>query len=144
MSEQELRDSKVPWIETEQELSDYIQSLANREHDYGTAVYAMSMAATAAFNYMAKKVGASGFQASCADLDVLRRTRHLDRFMIVNLNDALYPQTDLRQKLDEYLEKSKDYLREEAQKQLDKYEAEEEPKFIHPEVKAHWERLARA
>lgn len=140
-SETELRDAKVPWIKDREELMAYIDKLAERPQDYGTCVYSMSMAATAAFNYIASRVGASGFQASCADLDVLRRTRHWDRFCVLNLEDAIYPQSDLRVKLDEYLAKNADYLRDKAREQLDKYGDEE---YIHPDVRAHWEKLANA
>ena len=77
MTEQEMRDTEVPRANTIGELSDYIESLVQQEHDYGTCVYAMSMAATAAFNYVARRLGVTGFQASCADMDVLRRTRRI-------------------------------------------------------------------
>ncbi len=75
-SEGDMREVKNPQPYTPKQLADYIDSLVSRNHDYGTAVYAMSLAAVAAFNYVAHKVGSSGFQASCADLDVLRRTRN--------------------------------------------------------------------
>ena len=73
--EKEMRDAKVPWPKTEEQLQQYVNSLVERPHDYGTCVYAMSMAATAAFNYVAGQLGVTGFQSSCADMDVIRRTR---------------------------------------------------------------------
>ena len=75
MTEQELRGYKVPTPRSIDELTNIICDLTERKHDYGTCVYAMSIAATAAFNYMASTLGVTGFQASCADMDVLRRTR---------------------------------------------------------------------
>ena len=92
-TEKEMREAKVPWPKTIEELVEYINSLTDRTHDYGTTVYAMSMAATAAFYYAAHKVGSSGFQASCADLDILRRTRGFKAgFAILNYENLLYPQ----------------------------------------------------
>lgn len=92
-TEQEMREADVPWLDTPEELGEYIEALVSRPHDYGTCVYAMSMAAVAAFQYVARKLVVTGFQASCADMDILRRTRRMDDgFRIVNYRDLLYPQ----------------------------------------------------
>jgi len=79
-TEKEMREAKEPWPYTEQQLTEYIASLVDRQHDYGTCVYAMSLAAAAAFNYVAHKLGVTGFQSSCADLDFIRRTRSHELF----------------------------------------------------------------
>ncbi len=93
LTEKEMCGMEVPFIKDLQKLMDYIKDLTDREHDYGTCVYAMSMAAVAAFNHVSSKLGCTGFQASCADLDILRRTRHMENgFSIVNYNNFLYPQ----------------------------------------------------
>lgn len=139
-TEQEMRESKAPSPETADELSAYIDALVNREHDYGTCVYAMSLAAVASFNYVANKLGVSGFQASCADLDVLRRTRRLDGpFMIVDGANMLYPQYDLRENLNKALLEWEPWAAEEAKKLLEKNTDQE---HVHPDVRAHWECLA--
>lgn len=90
--EQAMRAEKVPSFDTAEELQTYIVRLVEGPHDYGTCVYAMSMAATAAFNYAAHKLGVTGFQASCADMDILRRTRGWEWGKILNYDDLLYPQ----------------------------------------------------
>jgi len=136
-TEQEMRNAKVPWPITKEQLMEYIESLVNRQHDYGTCVYAMSMAATAAFYYISNQLGASGFQASCADLDIVRRTRNIDGpFMIVKGEDALYPQYDLYRNLSESLEKWKPWLKEKSCQKIS------ENPDAHPEVIAHWKKLA--
>lgn len=85
LNEPEMRDSTVPTFDTPIQVMDYIESLVTQDHDYGTCVYAMSMAAVAAYNYVARKLGVTGFQASCADLDIVRRNRRIDGpFMLVN------------------------------------------------------------
>jgi hypothetical protein len=138
-NETELRDSVAPKPQDIGDLADYINSLTDRKHDYGTCVYAMSLSAVAAFNYVAHKLGVTGFQASCADLDIVRRTRHMEGpFMLIKAEDALYPQGDLHEKLDEVLPKWTDWLGEEAAKKL------HEKGTAHPAVLRHWLKLAVA
>ena len=91
--EMAMREVEAPTPNNVKELTEYVNSLVKREHDYGTCVYAMSLAATATFNYVARQLGVTGFQASCADLDILRRTRRMEQgFRIVDYNKLLYPQ----------------------------------------------------
>lgn len=138
-SEKEMREEKAPWPRTVKELSGYIGSLVNRPHDYGTCVYAMSLSATAAFQYVAHKLHVTGFQASCADLDVLRRTRCLDGpFIILKAEDMLYPQYDLQKRLQEAMDKWKGWLAKEAEKLL----SEKDIKEVHSKVIARWRELA--
>ena len=94
MTESEMRDMDAPRPKSWDELRDFCEPLFAKENDdYGKAVYCMSLAAVAMFNFAASKVGATGFQASCADMDILRRTRHMENgFQIVNYDNALYPQ----------------------------------------------------
>lgn len=141
MNEQEMREASVPHPEDMAELTAYIQSLIDQEHDYGTCVYAMSMAAVAAFSYVAAKLGATGFQASCADLDVVRRTRHLKGpFILLTAEKALFPQYDLRRDLNEALSEWKPWLKEQAADNLRKARTDPES-LVHPNVLEHWERI---
>lgn len=136
-TEAEMRDAKAPTPETADELREYVASLVEREHDYGTCVYAMSLAATAAFNHVARKLGVTGFQASCADLDVLRRTRRLDGpFILIKGEDAMYPQYNLPRRLAEAMAEWRPWLAEQAQKKLKTADC------AHPNVVAHWKKLA--
>jgi len=138
-TEKEMREVKDPWPKELEELNEYIKSLVEREHDYGTCCYTMSLAAAATFNYMASQLGVSGFQASCADLDFLRRTRLMrGPFIILKLEDALYPQYDLSGELEEFLhsEDNQKWLHDEAAKLLDHAQGG------HPNVISHWKRLA--
>lgn len=136
---QEMRDAEAPTPKTVEELSEYITSLVDRKHDYGTCVYAMSLAATAAFNHVAHKLGATGFQASCADLDILRRTRSIEGpFIILEGEYMLYPQYDLQDQLDSAISEWEDWASEEAAKKL----AQNKEENIHPKVWAHWQSLA--
>lgn len=131
-TEQEMRDSKVPWLNTIEELTEYIESLVNKNHDYGTCVYAMSMASIATFRYISSKLGVSGFQASCADLDFISRTRGYKLgFMLINYEDLLYPQYKHRVPTwDSLTIKHAEKLAEAAKKQLDGQ--------LHPDVRARF------
>jgi len=140
MTEQEMRESDVPRIETIEGLVAYINSLVSQEHDYGTCVYAMSMSAVAAFNYVAHMLGVTGFQASCADMDILRRTRNYKHgFRIIDYNKLLYPQyldTENFPTHEKLTEDCKEWLSKEARKKL------VECPDAHPDVLAHWKHLA--
>lgn len=135
--ESEMRDSEVPWFETMEELETYIEELVNQQHDYGTCVYAISMAATATFRYVAKSLGCTGFQAGCADLDIIRRVRGLKNgFRIFNYDNLLYPQYENEYPTwDQLLEENKKNLAELAREKLANYPQ------AHPNVIAHWKKL---
>jgi hypothetical protein len=137
-TEAELRASKEAHPKTIGELSAYIEKLRDRPHDYGTCVYAMSLAAVAAFNYIAGQLGVTGFQASCADLDVIRRTRGIKHaFMIVKAEDLLYPQCDPLPAVIEFIREQRAELAPEAAKLL------KGEHMAHPDVKAHWRELSK-
>jgi hypothetical protein len=139
MTEKEMREAEVPWPENIKELTKYIGKLVDQKHDYGTCVYAMSMAATAAFYYVSHKLGVTGFQASCADLDIIRRTRHIEGpFAMIDAHDMLYPQSDIMEKVQKYLSEWKSWAGKEAEKLL----ASNKETEIHPNVWAHWKRLS--
>lgn len=138
-TEEQMRESEVPTPSSHFELAGYVDALVNRPHDYGTCCYAMSMAAIAAFNYVASKLGVTGFQESCADLDIIRRTRGLKHgFMILNGNDVLYPQYDLVEKAAEFVAERRKALAGEAKKLL-----KESGKYAAESVRNHWQELAK-
>lgn len=141
MNEEEMRDAKVPTFQLPHEVMQYMEELVTQDHDYGTCVYAMSMSAVAAFNHVASRLGVTGFQASCADLDIIRRTRRIERFVIIDLENALYPQYDLHKRLDEALEDAKPWLAEKAREAL-KEEEKYPDSYMHPDVRRHMEELA--
>lgn len=141
MTEAQLREATAPSYESMEDLVDYITCLVERDHDYSTCVYAMSLSAVAAFNHVAKKLGVSGFQASCADLDILKRTRHMKGpFILMDLTNGLYPQYDLPKKLRDAIREAKPWFKEEAKKML------ADPKNDNAawHVRQHWVRLAEA
>jgi len=136
--EKAMRDYELPKFESLEELTEFIQALQEQDHDYGTCCYAMSLAATATFNYMAGQLGCTGFQASCADMDILKRTRMIKGpFMIIKGEEMLYPQMNPKAKLQEALDSWKEWAKEEVTRLL------KESPGASPNVIAHWKTLAR-
>lgn len=135
-----MREAEVPRINTVKELTSYIRKLTKQKHDYGTCVYAMSMSAQAAFNYVAHCLGVTGFQASCADMDFLRRTRRLKHgFRFIDYSNLLYPQylnSEHFPSIWQLIEENKKRLSEAAKKLL------KESPSAHPDVIAHWKMLS--
>lgn len=137
-TEAEMREAKAPWPDTVEDLAAYVAALVDRPHDYGTSAYAMSLAAVAAFNFVGKRLGTTGFQASCADLDILRRTRGLDGpFGVVKAENMLYPQYDIPGQVREWLDEWRPWAAEQARKRL-----AERGNDAHPDVLARWRELA--
>jgi hypothetical protein len=140
MSEAELREVKTLWPKTLDELNQIIKDLTERQHDYGTCVYAMSLCAEATFNYVASTLGCTGFQASCADLTFIGRTRSMkDGFSIVDYNKLLYPQyltAEHFPSIPQLIEKNKEQLKKRATELL------ADAEHVDPTVKAHWEKIA--
>lgn len=139
-NEEGMRDAKVPQMEGESDLAEFIDVMVSREHDYGTAARAMSCAAVAAFNYVAGKVGASGFQASCADLDILRQTRGWEWGKILDFDKLLYPQyvTNPNEfpSAQRLLGEHREELAKRAQRKID--EAAATHISVADDVAAHW------
>ncbi len=136
--EQVLRERSTPWPKTLAELNNLIHEVTSGTHTYGSVVEAMGIVAAATLNYMGSELGVSGFQASCADLVTIRRQRLIKSpFTLVTLDNVLYPQYDLHDKLDEFISDCAEWISTEAQARLDK------DAHAHPNVIQHWERLAK-
>lgn len=134
-TEAQLRDAVVPRIETEKALVKFIHTLTERPHDYGTCVYAMSLSAVAAFNYIAHKLGVTGFQAGCADMDFMSRTRSMKGpWRIVDYSEMLYPQYAYAFTERMLTPAAWQWLQTEAKKNL----AED---YGVPAVREHWQRI---
>lgn len=139
-TEAEMRAAEIPRLGSVEELVAYIDSLVQRPHDYGTCVYAMSHAAVAAFNFVARELGVTGFQASCADLDILRHTRRFNAGRLIDYENLLYPQyRDSIPGFDQYVEEQAEWLAVEAEKKLAGATGPESPA-----VTAWWQQLAAA
>jgi len=141
------------------ELADLIHSLTVFDYVEGGDGYeksadAMWKTALAAFNYTARIVGATGFQASWAALRFYGEAMGVKGpFMVLQLDDALFPQYDLPGRVADFIQGNRDWLRDEATKRLAKYEAEPTITYTNDDgeevtrptaaarVVAHWRKL---
>jgi hypothetical protein len=130
-----LESIEVLWPETKEMLDDVIKVMTERNHDYGTCVYAMSIAALSTHYYMGQQLGVTGFQASAADLDFVKRSRGLKTGLrLIDYEQYLYPQYNT---LQEVAEQRREFLRSADAKKyvVEKLAANPE---AHPDVLAHW------
>lgn len=129
-----------PWPKSRQELDNIIDNIISAEHDYNTSAEAATDAAVAAFNYVSSELGLTGFQAGWAGMQFIKRTKAIEGpFMIIKIEDALYPQYDIKQRVQDYLEECKPWLKEQAQKKLDELDLNDTISLM---VWEHWEKLA--
>lgn len=140
-TESELRELPAPKCTTAAELAAFVESMASRPHDYGTCVYAMSLCAEAAFRFIADRLGVTGFQASCADMDFIKRTRGLNHgFQLLDYSKLLYPQFDSDMRITPETLLSEPLLRKRIRDEAKKNLAEKS--VAHEHVVAHWRKLA--
>ena len=141
MNEEQLRKWNVPPIKSKEELDVIIKFLSERKQDYGTCVYAMSIASVATFNYMSYVVGSTGFQASCADLNFLTRVRgYTNGFKVIDFNNVIYPQSfnnsEKFPNAEDILLANLEPIALAVQKLINKHK--ENKNYVSPEVLKHW------
>jgi hypothetical protein len=134
-----------PTPKTLEELTDLIRRCTERT-GYEDSADAMWEAALAAFNYVASEVGATGFQASFSALRLYGEIMHVKGpFVVIKAEDALFPQYDLQSRLEEFLEKAKPWIVEQANAKLDEIESDPNPeearRFVAARVLEHWRTL---
>jgi len=131
---------------TAAELAERIDALVHFTHDGGEDSYsrsadAMWQAALLAFEYAAREVGATGFQASWAAMRFLGEALHIDGpYGLVKAEHCVYPQYDEVAKVRGWIEGEwRQWIADKAREHL----AKDNP-FAVDEVKSHWRRLADA
>jgi hypothetical protein len=136
--------TEAKWPHTEEEmLAEIREALAGNEAWAGEDGYsrcpgAMARAALAAFRYVGHVLGVTGFQASCADLAFLRETRRIKGpFGIIEGENLLYPQYDLRATVDEWIAEWRPSLAKRAAELL-----ASDGQSAHPDVVRRWAEIA--
>lgn len=134
-------ESKAP-AQRLDDLMTEISNLVDIEHGgaagYEASADAMWKAALAVFNFAASEVGATGFQASWAALRFYGEAMSIKGpFLVMKLEDALFPQYDLPGRLAAYLKEHREWLRQQAKEKL-----AGDLSYVHPDVLAHWQKLA--
>ena len=145
MTETELQNYEVPRIESIDDLKKFITTMEQNGQSYDTAPYAVALASYATFMYMAGRLGISGFQASWADMQFLKRTRNMkDGFRILDYSELFYPQYEdkFNLSMDKLIEENIEYLRPKAIELLEKNKNDDGSYSAHEEVVKHWKRIA--
>ena len=127
------------WPEDLEDLTQYITDMIEASNvSYASVVYGIAKVALAAKNYAATQMGASGYQASASDLVTFAKSRNLEApFGIVNANDMLYPQYNILETVQGWIDGWREWAAEAA---LEKIKDRE----LTPadEVLQHWINLA--
>lgn len=142
LNEFEVRDelaSRRKNIKTLEELTEFIKDVEeNYNYDYGVAPRSIAQAILAIGDYLASKMGITGFQASCVLWDFIMDWQYPYNkcgLKIINYDDMLYPQYD--HKFDKTISDSVwTALQEQAKQELEK------AGYAHPSVVAHWQSIA--
>jgi len=145
MTETELQNYEVPRIESLDDLKKFITEMEQNGQSYDTAPYAVALASYATFLYMAGRLGISGFQASWADMQFLKRTRNMkDGFRILDYSELLYPQYEDKFNLtmDKLIGENIEHLKSKAIELLEKNKNDDGTYSAHEEVVTHWKRIA--
>lgn len=128
---------------TEQELFDKIRGLA-QVSGYEETAQALVEGSEAVFHYLARELGASGFQAEWASLTLLGKLRRYDEdmpFGIITGDRMLYPQ--YAQPHDQALEWQEEWHQWAANKCKELLEESGDDPLLSPRVKAWWENMAK-
>lgn len=103
---------------------------------YEKGAHLMRDLAVIAFNYGVHLCGASGYQGSIAAMEAYGTLVGIENFGIMQMDDLLYPQHDLRAKLEQWITEATPRIQEEARKRL------AENSMAVDTVRAHWKYLA--
>lgn len=134
----ELREKRKN-IKTFDELVEFLKDVEkNYGNGYGEAPRAIAQACLAVAWYLANRYGITGFQAGFVMWDFIRDWTYSSNkcgMKIVDYDDMLYPQYSYKfQKT--IRTDTWQSIQEEAKNKLSKAD------YVHPTVKAHWERIA--
>ncbi len=126
-------------LKTLEELNTFIKDELDKNHDYNSAVDVMWKVALAAFEFAAAEVGASGFQASCAELMFLAKSRRIEGpFAVIKADDLLYSKYYISNTVADYINEWMPWASEQAKIKLKTNKKEQ----VAPKVWEHWQTLA--
>lgn len=116
------------------EKINWVNRASSGDEGYNRCVTAIADVLEVVFREMAERLGITGYQASCVDLEFTRRNRRLEYFAVQDYGNLLYPQyarhfLTIDPHVWEWLqEKAKDFL------QADTLGGQ----GAHPAVRQHW------
>lgn len=145
MNEFELREmleKKRKEVKSFDELVDFLKYVEdNCNTGYGEAPRAMAQACLAVGYYFAESFGITGFQAGCVMWDFIYGWMYPHNkcgLKLVNYDGMLFPQ--YRHKYEKTITRS---VWEALQKRAKENLEEKNVEFVHPDVLAHWDSIAK-
>lgn len=124
---------------TQKDIVSRLKRLRGDGYDYSSVCHEILDLLLDCFGYAAHVQGITGFQASMIDMAFLAASRGSEHLALQDLEQLLYPQhLDRFKSAADLILENIEWLRPAAQKLLDEKDAGP----LHPDVKAHWERLA--
>ena len=142
MTELEYKEmiyKKAEDVKSKEDLSSFLDEIANYSHDYGTIVYGCMAAMKASFKVIngGPNGGITGFQAGCLGWECVHEFMMIDSpAKLVDFNNMLYPQ--YQDKFEKTIsQETWDNLQEKVKVKLS--EADE---HTHPNILAHWKTVA--
>ena len=133
---EELRDAIEALVAA---VTDPVASINGANDSYSKCAEAMWQAGYLAHEYLAAKLGVTGFQHGYSRLKLLGMLAgYKGPYMVLDGSDVLYPQYDLLRKVEGWIKSDefRGWAAEQARALL------EERGSASPTVTAHWERLA--
>jgi len=138
--EMKIHDEWYSQVEsmTMEKLPEFLRHLTEDYiHDYGTIVHALTAGAIATLWAMNKteEGGITGFQAGCIMWEFIRKWMRLNSpLRLVDYEKMLYPQ--YKDRFEKIISRGVwEWIQKEAKKKL----RESDRRYIHPDVKQHWE-----
>lgn len=123
-----------------EDFVDYMDEIENQQHDYSSIADALTDTTVAFFNYYASKHGMTGFQAGYSGMQVIGKLRGMKHpFMILDSSKLLYPQYDLANDVQKFLDESKVSLAPVAKEMIAELD---EDSFVSKGVVARWKEIA--
>lgn len=127
--------------ETLEDFIKMVEAVEGSHHTYETIADSLTDLTVAFFNYFASKHGMTGWQASWAQLQFIKKTRNMEApFMIVDSSKLLYPQYDILVDVERFLEESKPELAKIAQERLDELKDDD---LISLNVLERWKEISK-
>ena len=106
-------------------------------YDYNSSAEAMVTAFEEVEKIVTKKLGLSGFQFSWAQMRYLGKSRNMKVGILIRLEDMIFPQYNLHEKLEEAIQNNREVIIEHAKEELANAD------LMVPRVKEHMQKIAK-
>jgi len=139
------KEQKINFNATKKDIIAHLDRLKTTQYDYSTVTDEILELLLDCFGYASHHQGITGFQAGWIDLNFLCVSRDIEYGRIQNFANLLYPQYE--HDFDGWhslINKNKEWLTNKASEFIKKDDENiKKGNGAHPDVRAHWEYLAK-